>query len=164
MRVAWIQRFYRWMFSVPAEPRSLLGVIGWWELRRIPYNIIVGSVGLCSLILFFVFITHCDVLEPGEDAEEPIAIILAPFLINICYTGGWFVEIVSRSILRERGRASWTASPEARPGLFATRGAVTVNVLGTVLATAVHAHHPPHTKGLTRRCSERLPAERPYFL
>jgi hypothetical protein len=90
------------MFSVPPEPRSLRGIIGWWELRRIPYNIIVGSVGLCSLILFFVFITHCDVLQPGEDAEEPIAIILAPFLINICYTGGWVVEIVSRLILRER--------------------------------------------------------------
>jgi len=90
------------MFSVPGEPRSLLGIIGWWELRRIPYNIIVGSVGVCSLVLFFVFITHCDVLEPGEDAEEPIVIILAPFLINVCYTGGWFVEIVSRFILRER--------------------------------------------------------------
>ena len=90
------------MFSVPPEPRSLLGVIGWWELRRVPYNVIVGSVGLCSLVLFFLFITQSGVLQPGEDAEEPMAIILAPFLINICYTGGWIVEIVSRFVLRER--------------------------------------------------------------
>jgi hypothetical protein len=90
------------MFSVPQEPRSLLGVIGWWELRRVPYNIIIGSVGLCSLVLFFVFITHCAVLEPGEDAVEPIAIIFAPLLINVGYTGGWFVEIISRFIFRER--------------------------------------------------------------
>ena len=80
----------------------MLGIVGWWELRRIPYNVIVGSVGLCSLVLFFVFITHCGVLAPGEDAEEPLAIILAPLLINICYTAGWFVEVISRVLLRER--------------------------------------------------------------
>jgi hypothetical protein len=80
----------------------MLSIIGWWELRRIAYNVIVGSVGLCSLVLFFVFITHCGVLAPGEDAEEPLAIIFAPFLINICYTAGWFVEIISRFIFRER--------------------------------------------------------------
>ena len=102
MRASWIQRFYHWLFTVPPEPRSLLSIVGWWELRRIPYNFIVGSVGLCSLVLFFVFITHSDVLAPGEDAEEPLAIIFAPFLINICYTAGWFVEIVSRVIFREK--------------------------------------------------------------
>ena len=61
-----------------------------------------GAVGLCSLVLFFVFITHSDVLAPGEDAEQPLAIIFAPFLINICYTAGWFVEIISRVLFRER--------------------------------------------------------------
>jgi hypothetical protein len=90
------------MFSVPQEPRSALGIIGWWELRRIPYNIIVGSVGLCSLVLFFVFITYSGVLAPGEDPEEPIAIIMAPFLINIFYTAGWVVELISRFIIREK--------------------------------------------------------------
>jgi hypothetical protein len=57
---------------------------------------------LCSLILFFVFITHYAVFEVGKDAVEPIAIIFAPLVINICYTAGWFVEIISRFILRER--------------------------------------------------------------
>jgi len=90
------------MFSVPDEPRSVLGVIGWWELRRIPYNIIVGSVGVCSLLLFFLFISQSNVLEPGEDAVEPIAIIFAPFLINIAYTAGWVVELNSRRILGRR--------------------------------------------------------------
>jgi hypothetical protein len=90
------------LFSAPQEPRSILGVIGWWELRRIPYNIIVGSVGLCSLLLFFFFITHSAVLQPGEDAVEPLAIIFAPLVINIFYTAGWLVEVFSRLIFRER--------------------------------------------------------------
>ena len=40
------------MFSAPLGHRSALDVILWWELRRLPYNLIVGFVGLCSLVFF----------------------------------------------------------------------------------------------------------------
>ena len=39
-----------------------------------------------------IAITQSDILLPGEDAFEPLSLILVPILINICYTFGWIVE------------------------------------------------------------------------
>lgn len=87
-----IKQFFVWLFSVPETERTLGSVVAWWELRRIPYNMIVGFVAFISLILFFVSITSAKVLSAGEDAVEPLALIFAPIAINICYTAGWFIE------------------------------------------------------------------------
>ena len=93
-----IHRFTSWLFSAPPETATIGKIIAWWEVRRIPYNLIIGSVGVVSFLLFLFFITHSNVLEPGEDAEEPLALIAAPILINICYTSGWVVEAALRSL------------------------------------------------------------------
>ena len=87
-----MRRFKKWMFSVREAERSAIDIILWWELRRIPYNIIVGIAGLFSLPLFYFFISRTNVLKPGEDAVEPIALLAAPVVMNICYTAGWVVE------------------------------------------------------------------------
>jgi len=84
--------FKEWMFSVREGERSTTDMILWWELRRIPYNLIVGITGLVSLPLFYFFISRSNALKPGEDAVEPIALLAAPVLMNICYTAGWVVE------------------------------------------------------------------------
>ena len=87
----------------------------------------------------------------GADCHNPCAVLDQRLLY------GRLVRGDCQPVYSQReGRASWTASPEARPGLFATRGALTVSVLGILLATAVHAHHPPHPKGLTNRWSQPL--------
>lgn len=91
-----IKRFWAWMFQAPAIPRSDWAVVGWWELRRIPYNLIVGSVGVVSLIIFFVCVATSDDLGPGEDAIEPLAILFAPIMMNVGYCAGWFVENILR--------------------------------------------------------------------
>jgi len=91
-----------WVFRAPTEPASLSKVVVWWELRRIPYNVVIGSIGFLSYIAFFFFITHAHVLAPGEDAEEPIALLAAPILINVCYTLGWIVECSIRLIRPNR--------------------------------------------------------------
>ncbi len=77
-------------------------IILWWEKRRIIYNVTVGLVGFISLLLFFFFINKSGELKPGEDAIEPLALLMAPILINICYTLGWVVEITLR-IFRRSG-------------------------------------------------------------
>jgi len=82
----------RWLFATPSEPVTALRVIGWWELRRIPYNIIVGAFGILCLIIFFVSIEATGHLQPGEDAVEPMALCLAPFAVNFCYTAGWLLD------------------------------------------------------------------------
>jgi len=87
-----IRRFISWLFTVPSEEANIGSIIRWWEIRRIPYNIVIGGIGIVSLMLFFFFIDRSHVLKPGEDAEEPLALIAAPFIINLCYTLGWMVE------------------------------------------------------------------------
>ncbi len=99
-----LYRSTNWLFSVPEGSRSLGSVIVWWELRRIPYNIIVGMAGAISLALFFVLISSAQVLRPGEDAVEPIALLFAPILINIFYTGGWVSEILARFLMPNKSQ------------------------------------------------------------
>jgi hypothetical protein len=79
------------MFSVPEQDRSRWRIILWWELRRIPYNVIVGLAGICSVALFYFF-TANEPIENGEDIGEPFMLFVAPFLINAFYTLGWVVE------------------------------------------------------------------------
>ena len=81
----------KWMFSVPEGQRSRWQIILWWELRRIPYNLILGAVGICRIFLFYFFSSH-EPIENGEDIGEPIMILIAPVLINACYALGWIVE------------------------------------------------------------------------
>ncbi len=99
-------RFVRWLFKVPEDIGTPSSVIVWWEKRRIPYNIIVGSGAIISLVLFYVFILSANVLQPGEDAEEPLGLlfgaIVGPILINICYTVGWVTEIFARIVLHNK--------------------------------------------------------------
>jgi len=87
-----IRRFQSWLLAVPREPTTIGRIIVWWEIRRIPYNLIFGCIGIVSLALFFFFSTGSGSLESGDDAVEPIAIIAAPFLMNLFYTLGWIVE------------------------------------------------------------------------
>jgi hypothetical protein len=80
-------------------------IILWWEFRRIPYNLIVGSAGVVSGIISF---TAAGISESkgGEPVGMPdgIFLIAAPILFgiaaNMCYTGGWFVELFVRGLLR----------------------------------------------------------------
>ncbi len=87
-------------FFEPPQRTSAGSIVGWWETRRIPYNLIIGLYGFFCLILFFFFITKSGHLQPGEDAIEPLALIAAPIMINIAYTGGWFCELFIRVFWR----------------------------------------------------------------
>jgi hypothetical protein len=92
------QRFASWLFSNPENPDSPQQVIAWWELRRLPFNLIIGSYGVLCLVVFFTAITTSGHLEPWEDAAEPLALFAAPFVVNALYTLGWIVELTYRRI------------------------------------------------------------------
>jgi len=68
----------RWLFTAPSEPLTALRVVGWWELRRIPFNVVIGIVGVFAFAVFATSIYSAGVLQPGEDAVEPFALLLAP--------------------------------------------------------------------------------------
>lgn len=97
-----IKEGFNWLFAAPQEPRPWWKVVVWWEIRRIPVNIIVGCVGFISLMFFFLFISLSQGLKPGEDAVEPLALLAAPILFNLGYTAGWIAELLLRVIWRER--------------------------------------------------------------
>ena len=78
--------------------RNALDVILWWELRRIPYNMIVGLWGLMCLLLYSAAIQGSGHLQAGEDTIEPMGLFVAPVLVNLCYTIGWPVELLLRKI------------------------------------------------------------------
>lgn len=96
------RQYVKWLVAPPEKPPSWLQVIGWWEVRRIPYNLIIGAVGITSLLLFFLFIHLAQELEPGEDAVEPLVLVFAPIAVNILYTGGWLAELFLRVVWREK--------------------------------------------------------------
>lgn len=95
----------KWLLT-PAKP-SILGIIIWWEIRRIPYNIlmlIIGIVGLVLVMLMMELSTSEFPPSPEDDFVPLIAVMGAATIANICYTGGWIVEIFAR--LRWKEKAS----------------------------------------------------------
>ena len=82
----------RWLFTAPSQPVTAFRVVGWWELRRIPFNLFVGVFGLLAFGVFATSIYSTGVLEPYEDAVEPFMLLLVPIAANICYTAGWLLD------------------------------------------------------------------------
>lgn len=93
-----LEHVWRQWISRPETDMRPRDVILWWERRRFTYNVVIGLVGIMSVLLFTEFITSSGGLQPGQDAVEPIALLLAPFIINICYTAGWVVELAIRMV------------------------------------------------------------------
>ncbi len=96
-----VRRLVTWLVAPPLPPFTLACLVRWWESRRIPYNILIGGVGLVSLVVFFVSIESSGYLAAGEDSVEPMALILAPFVVNLCYTAGWVGDAACRLVCRD---------------------------------------------------------------
>ena len=86
-------------------PKRAWQVIGWWESRRIPYNLIVGSAGVFSssvivsigLVGYFFF--HSEF--PAPTGLTILAVIIYAVIANLCYTGGWVAELIVRKAWTE---------------------------------------------------------------
>lgn len=86
------------------------------------YNLALCLVGGVCCTLFVLFTSLSGVLEPGEDAVEPLALPVAFVLANVAYTGGWVVELLVRLIWRDR-------YPRLGPLLLKVGLAVTLTVV-----------------------------------
>jgi hypothetical protein len=85
-------------------------VILWWELRRLPYNLLLLVVGLAALAGMEWLVG--PVTQASSDApqlETGLTIFVFGFMANICYTLGWIVELLGRRTDPEsaRRRARW---------------------------------------------------------
>ncbi len=83
------------VIEVQKEPRSLLSILMWWEMRRPLYNIAVGLAGLpaaFALVLLF---------------GQPMMIVLINalaymFFANLCYSLGTPAELVARTCYKDK--------------------------------------------------------------
>ena len=79
-------------------------MIGWWEARRIPFNLIVGSVGILTCIVVGVVGLGSELLfnsefgVPNPPLFALIGIILYGIFANVCFTGGWVTELIVRRL------------------------------------------------------------------
>jgi hypothetical protein len=99
------------LFSRNEPPQSSWQVFAWWESRRIPYNIIVGAVGMVSgsLCLVTALLTEHFLGEalglPNPPIVAVFAVMIYGVMANICYTGGWITEIFVRKVWPHEGEA-----------------------------------------------------------
>jgi hypothetical protein len=114
------------------------GAIFWWEVRRIPYNLAVGAVGIMSILGAQVI--GGSLIEPGEDLIEPLALIFGGILYgvaaNACYTLGWILEVLglaNNDIDFYRRRAF-------RAGLILSCALTSIPLWVTLVAWVIHRH------------------------
>ena len=83
-----------------APLQSAWHIVGWWEARRIPFNLIVGAAGIVSSIGILLTAAISEQLsgEPIGMPDPPVLIVAAVVFYvvaaNACYTGGWVGELV----------------------------------------------------------------------
>lgn len=106
--------------------------IGWWEARRVPFNLVVAIAGTVTVVVVSVvglaatLLFHSDFGLPDPPLFAVIGVIVYALAVNVCYTGGWLAEILIR-----------TAWPE-QADRFATLS-LSLGLLLTVLVTLVPA-------------------------
>ena len=94
-----------------SPPNSVREIIYWWEIRRVPYNLIVGASGLISGAFCAVAAILMSLSAHGSEFEidgifmQVALVILFGIAANICYTGGWIVEVVLFRIWKQGNAA-----------------------------------------------------------
>ena len=79
-------------------------VIGWWETRRLSYNLIVGSTGIISCVIISIvglgsyFLFDNDFGLPGSPLIAVFGILFYGIAANVFFTGGWLAELIVRKI------------------------------------------------------------------
>ena len=80
----------KFLFPAPA-PRTVRGVLGWWERRRPAYNLIVGAAGLVSMTGTIALVALAGgALPPLTQLWQPI--VAVGLAANLFYFLGPAVE------------------------------------------------------------------------
>jgi len=77
---------------------TTLNTIKWWELRRIPYTIVVAAAGVLS---YFISNSITSMYaQRGEEFLNPSSLLIgvpaAVLIANVFYTFGWVVDLVKQ--------------------------------------------------------------------
>jgi hypothetical protein len=94
----------QWLFRRDKPVTTVWQALGWWELRRIPFNAILLVTGFfAGLLCLYTNMAAVSLLNLDFGFPDPplfviIAAILYGIMANICYSGGWIVELFVRRI------------------------------------------------------------------
>jgi hypothetical protein len=86
------------------SPANGWQVIGWWEARRIPFNLVVGIAGLFSCIVIGVvgvgsfFLFNSDFGSTGSPLGSVFLVLIYGICANIFFTGGWIAELIVQKL------------------------------------------------------------------
>ena len=85
-------------FDRKSDPLTVKETILWWELRRGPFNLLVGAAGVVSIIcgVLTALLTGSECGVPDPPLFAVIGIVLYGIAANLMYTGGWILELVLR--------------------------------------------------------------------
>jgi len=75
--------------------------ISWWEARRVPFNLIVGSAGIFTCVVIGVVAAASWALFNRDLRPDPplfAVVLLYGLFANICFTGGWITELFVRRV------------------------------------------------------------------
>ena len=84
------------LFPAPAQ-RNVLSILGWWEKRRVPYNLAVGAAGLASV----AWIAVAELITPGGPRLVLVPwqpIVLFGIGANVFYTLGSVIESLALKV------------------------------------------------------------------
>ena len=89
----------RLFYPTPPASTAPGAVIGWWERRRLKFNVIVGAAGLATLGLASLL----AILPPfSHSLSVPVGVIVAYALVaNACFTAGWILELLFNAWWRD---------------------------------------------------------------
>ena len=114
--------------------------IGWWEVRRAPFNLIVGIAGIATVATGTVAMSLANAFleNPIHRPDPPLFFfaLLYAFVVNVFYTGGWVAEL---------GLAQLWGKAQSNLAVVSFRLGLLLSVLVTLLpavfsmAFAIHA-------------------------
>jgi hypothetical protein len=110
--------------------------IQWWEVRRIPFNLVLAALGLVTVLV--IEVVGSTLAKPSEDAVEPallfVGVVLYGIGANMAYTLGWITEL-----LWSAGDTNKAEVLRARVFLIGLLGSSIVTVFPAVLASVIWA-------------------------
>lgn len=89
----------RYLFSPLYHPTSAWSVVGWWERRRLFYNLTVGAAGLVTLSTALIL----TLLSPGPKVFGPplVGVLIYAIAANLFYSLGAPLDLLLRRRLGE---------------------------------------------------------------
>jgi len=113
----------------------------WWELRRIPFNVVLLVTGMASVLS--IFAVGSQIAAPGHNFIAPLLIPLGivgyAIAANAFYTLGWVSEL-----LWSGGDTSRTAAYRNRTFYVGLSGSVALTLTPAVLAALIWILAPHH--------------------